>query len=379
MITEHTAIGQLLERLAAYEPAGWPFVSLYLDLRANQHGRDAFEPFLRKHLPARVATYRPRSPERESLELDVARIQRYIRHDLHASADGAAIFTCAGADVFEAVELGVSIDEHQLYIQLQPHLYPLARVIDQHPPYAVLIADANAARLFVAGLGEPLYRRQITSPTMARTAVGGWSQARYQRHVDHLHLHHVKDVVDALERLARTDTIDKILIAGDPVIVPMVRKALPRHLADRIVEVPGLDMATPEVTVIRATLDVLREDDARDDAAQVERLLHDYRSGGLAVVGLRQTRTALEKGQVDELFVSADARAVRLDDAEEVMSIGPEAAGAARAERTEIETTAAAVNTLIVEAERTAAGVRFIEDGALLAEVRGVGARLRYR
>jgi len=161
--------------------------------------------------------------------------------------------------------------------------------------------------------------------------------------------------------------------------VPMIRKELSRRLADRVVEVPGLDMATPEAAVIHATLDALREDDARDDATQVERLLNDYRSGGLAVVGLRQTRAALEKGQVDELFVSADARAIRIDDAERVTSVGPEAAGSAQPERTELETTAAAVNTLIVEAERTGAGIRCIEDGALLADVGGVGARLRYR
>ena len=77
--------------------------------------------------------------------------------------------------------------------------------LDQHPPYAVLVADGRTARLFVVGLGEPLMTRQLDNASLARTSVGGWSQARYQRHVDHLRLEHAKEAAEALEQLVRRE------------------------------------------------------------------------------------------------------------------------------------------------------------------------------
>ncbi|HEY6186332.1 MAG TPA: hypothetical protein VIW80_01535 [Pyrinomonadaceae bacterium] len=42
-----------LDELAAFEPTGYPFVSLYLDMRSDQHGRDNFDSFVRKEFAAR--------------------------------------------------------------------------------------------------------------------------------------------------------------------------------------------------------------------------------------------------------------------------------------------------------------------------------------
>ena len=46
-----------LDRLARFEPAPYPVVSLYLDTRPGQHGRDQFQAFVRKEFRARADTY----------------------------------------------------------------------------------------------------------------------------------------------------------------------------------------------------------------------------------------------------------------------------------------------------------------------------------
>ena len=53
-----------LDRLAAVEAGPFPVISLYLNLQADQHGKDRFEPFLRKELNDVVRTYGASSPER---------------------------------------------------------------------------------------------------------------------------------------------------------------------------------------------------------------------------------------------------------------------------------------------------------------------------
>ena len=142
------ALAAQLDRLAALEPGPFPVVSLYLNAQPDQHGRDHFEPFLKKELADRIRTYPAEGPERESLDKDTEKIRGYLA-DLDASANGIAIFTSTGAGLFEAIQLAAPIDQHRLYVSDEPHLYPLARVLDQYPRYAVLLADTQLSRIVV--------------------------------------------------------------------------------------------------------------------------------------------------------------------------------------------------------------------------------------
>ena len=120
-----------LDELAAFEPTGYPFVSLYLDTRPDQHGRDNFDSFVRKEFAARAKSFAPDSLERASFESDAARIRAYLRDELRPSANGLAVFACAGADkYFRAVQLDAPVHRHRLHVNDRPHLYPLARLLD---------------------------------------------------------------------------------------------------------------------------------------------------------------------------------------------------------------------------------------------------------
>src|ERR1043165_8858796 len=148
-------LSHVLDRLAAFEPTEFPVISLYLNMQPDERGRDHFDPFVRKELTARVRTYAQHSPERESFERDIERINQYLKNEVQASANGLAIFACAGVNnFFEAVQLGAPIERHRLSVSHRPDLYPLARSIDQYPRYVALLADTNAARLLVFGLGK---------------------------------------------------------------------------------------------------------------------------------------------------------------------------------------------------------------------------------
>src|SRR5215813_9763600 len=60
----------LLARLLDFEPVQAPVISLYLDARADQHGRENFLPFVRKQLSERERTYTAGAAERDSFEED---------------------------------------------------------------------------------------------------------------------------------------------------------------------------------------------------------------------------------------------------------------------------------------------------------------------
>jgi peptide chain release factor subunit 1 len=366
----HTTLTDDLDELAAFEPNGFPFISLYLNLQPDQHGRDHFMPFVRKEFNERVRSFPKNSLELASFKLAATRIVSYLRSEVRPSANGLAIFACAGADVyFKPVQLDVPIPQHRLHISDGPHLYPLARVIDQHPRYAALLADTNAARLFVFDLGKVLSSKEVQNPKLSRTQIGGWSQMRYQRHVENYHLHHAKEVVEMLERVVRDEAAEHIILAGDEVIIPLLHEQLPVHLEEKVIDILRLDIRTPEHEVLRETMEALREHNVHSDAEKVRQLLDDYRSGGLAVVGFSDTIRALEHGQVDELLLSASMQEIHID----ARALG-DAAG-----QTRDAPHLRAADLLVTRARNSGAQLTFIEDSALLADVGGVGALLRYQ
>jgi peptide chain release factor subunit 1 len=372
-------LDDLLNRLAAFTPTSLPVISLYLNTQPDQHGRANFEPFVRKEFRARARSYPLRSPQRQSFERDAARIEKYLRDELRPSTNGLAVFACAGADdFFEAAQVDAPIEEHRLYVYHQPHLYPLARLSDQYRRYAALIADTNSARLFVFGLGERLDKEGLQNTKVSRTSVGGWSQARYQRHIENYHLHHAKEIVEALDRVVRDENIEHIVLAGDEVIIPILRDQLPQHLAKKVIDVLRLDITTPEHEVLRATLEAMREQDATDDAEKVGQLLDEYRAGGLAVVGAHDALAALASGQVDELFLSSSLEEIH-DDQEEVGEPLVPGAPAGAEDAGKGTRTVMMADELVTRARQTGARIIFIEAAALLGDVGGVGATLRYR
>jgi peptide chain release factor subunit 1 len=372
------APNNLLDRLVTFEPTPFPVISVYLNTQADQNGRDNFDSFVRRELKARAKRWTMRTPERESFDRDAERINDYLRDELRPSANGAAIFACsAERDFFEAAQFDAPITENYLYTSYQPSVYPLARFIDHYPPYVALLADTNVAHLYVFGAGEEMEQRNIVNPNVHRTMIGGWSQARFQRHIDNIRTHHAKEVVEELDRLTREENIERIVLAGDEVIIPMLREQLPPRLEQMVIDTLRLDVTTPEHEMMKASFEAVRAHDARKDAEKIEKLLDKHLGSGYAVTGARDTLIALTLGQVEEMFLSASEQDVRDDltgKAAELIPSFPEAVeGNGRAR------SAAIADELVARARQTDADVTFIENATRLAACGGVGAKLRFR
>jgi len=345
-------IDRLLDTLARWDPGDEPVVSLYLNLQADQHGKDAHAPFLRKELTARGRTFPEESPARASFDRDADRIAQYLA-DVPASANGLAIFACAARNLFEAVTLDAPVDRHRLSVSPRPHLAPLELLLDQHPRHALVVANSHAARIFVIAPGQRR-RETVEGDEIRRTSAGGWSQARYQRHVEKLQAQHARELVTALERVVRDEGVAHVVLAGDEANVSLVKHELSKELAVRVIDIVKLDAHAAEREIVQVAAEALRRHDAASDREVVQSAMDAYRAGGLAAAGPSETLAALDVGQVDELYLTP-AEAFRLDGQE------------------------IAADEFIARARQTSARVRFIEDETLLAPVGGVAAALRFR
>lgn len=381
------SLTEQLDRLAGFEPAPYPVVSLYLDTRPNQHGRDQHQAFTRKELKARSRTYPANSPERESLDRDIEQIVRFLDNDLNPSANSVAIFACSAGELFETVQSSGVVPQHGLYIGDRPHLYPLARLESQSPRYAALVTDTNTAHILVISAGELVADREVKNVKTKATSQGGWSQARYQRHIENFHIQHVKEVVAALDRVVQDEGITHILISCDEVALPLLREQLPKQLADKVVDHIRVEAHAAASEVLKASMDAMHKLNAKTDREKVDAAIGAYRAGALGIVGPEDTLAALIKGQVDELLITADLQ--RMEPVAVGKTVGM--ANDARIPEPVLESTSAGepatthpevvrlADELIAKAKQTSARITFVEDPELLSEYGGVAALLRFK
>ena len=158
-------------------------------------------------------------------------------------------------------------------------------------------------------------------------------------------------VVDALDKVVTQERLDRIVVACDEVAKPILMEQLPKHLAEKVIDIVNVDVKSIEQhELLKETIDALRREDAKSDAEHVQRMLDAWRAGGLAVAGIEATIRALDMRQVEELLIAGRPDRV----------VGP-------------------ADELIAKAQQNSARIRFIEDDSLLADVGGVGALLRFK
>lgn len=374
MATTLAGIENTLARLATFESDADPVVSLYLDLRTDQHGHKRYVSFFERAMAEQIATFEPSSPARRQLERDAARIDEFLQRGLDASSQTAAVFCCSGEpDLFETVQLNVPSDGHRLYIDRHAHLFPLSQLTDEYAKYAALVLDTNAARLYVFAVGALQRKLIVRNEKATRTpGVDVFSEGEYQRNSENLQLRHMKEVVDLVERVAREEQIRRVFVAGGSVAGPLLRAELSADVRNKVTEVGKLDMSSPDAEVLRATLEAFRQVNTQSDRGDVAQALNAFRSRGLGAIGLPRVRAALTLGQVDRLLVPATPKAPAADEMSAAASASPR-------KRRPPRLSEAAIEELVLMARRTDASITFIEDASLLDAAGGVAALLRFR
>lgn len=251
--------------------------------------------------------------------------------------------------------------------------------MDQNPTYAVVLADTNAAHIYAFKRGHTIEKEEIKGTKTNRSEVGGWSQMRYQRHIENFHQQHAKEVVAELVDIVRSENIHHIILAGDQaVIMPLLRAELPKELDDKVVKVLSLNVNTPEHEVFEAAEQTIREHDAVTDKEKIDNLFEQDYENGLGITGVEKTLMALLNGQVQELYLTANPDEIGYSTAEIrkiFAAYGPGEDG----DLPNPKSHRLLIDELLKRAYESADSIRFIEDTNLLKDVGGVGAILRYQ
>jgi len=352
---DQVQLRDLIRRLAEVTSTEAPILSMYADLRPGAHGdrpAERAELTVVRHRLNDLTDGQPaHTSSRASLDSDRERVDRFLASENMDGVAGLAIFACDAIGLWEIVR---SPEPFATEVTAGPtvDLFGLARLLDGSLAAVVALVDTSTCRLFVTRFGDLRERKGPEEPPdeHKRHQQGGWSQARYQRHVDTQDRRFAKEAADAIERLVRTEHPRHVLLAGDERSVSTLERELSEVVRPLVEHVARIE--------VRATLDDVR-DEVRPILAALEeaqgtgvadRAIAGRRSGDLGVTGINATTAALEAGQVDELVIDETAP---IDDG-------------LRAE-------------LIRMASLTDARVEVVKDHEPLLRHEGVGATLRFR
>ena len=95
---------------------------------------------LERELDALLAEHGPRGAAFDSLSADIERVVTYLDVELDPSAQGVFLVASDAMGVFEPLALGLPVPT-RVVVAPTPALSALAWLDDDHPTYAVLLAD----------------------------------------------------------------------------------------------------------------------------------------------------------------------------------------------------------------------------------------------
>src|SRR5262245_4345073 len=138
--------------------------------------------------------------QRVALKHDFARIRDFFANEFERNgARGVAVFSAGMDNVWRPQPLIEAVPD-RVRVGREFHLAPLVPLVGRGEGAIVASVGRERGELFRLRAGRLDEIVERTDDVPGRHDQGGWSQARYQRHIEKLVGEHLKDVAEELDR-----------------------------------------------------------------------------------------------------------------------------------------------------------------------------------
>ena len=245
--------------------------------------------------------------EKQALGRDLERIESWFGSEFsREGVRGVALFSAELDDLFLPLTLPWPVDD-EARIAKQLYLAPLVRLAGAGDGAIVAYVGRERGDVYRLRAGELVPLADESADVPGRHDQGGWSQGRYERHIETIVDRHLRDVADALDRSVRRLRDVRVVLAGteetrsgfEDLLAPETRSALVGWVAaEAHVAAPGLlDAARP----------LLEEWRAGREEALLGRWREEAARNGRAATGWEETLQAASDGRVELLLVQDGA------------------------------------------------------------------------
>ena len=210
-----------LRDLAGFRAQNGCAVSLYVDLDPSVTPTPvAFDTRVNALIDEIDKSEAARRPElghdqKEGLRRDVGRLREYFEQEFSRDGTlGLAVF-CAWLDnLWVPLPLTGRVPDA---LKVNRHLFlaPLVSLVGRGEGALVVVVGRERGDVYRLRAGKLEEVAEQTDETPGRHDQGGWSQARYQRHIEKLVQDHLKEVAEAVDREVRQRRSPVIVVATE--------------------------------------------------------------------------------------------------------------------------------------------------------------------
>ncbi|MCC6572888.1 MAG: host attachment protein [Planctomycetes bacterium] len=298
-------IKQRIQKLATIESQYPHILSIYLRCREGGHDR-------RKE---NLIFLKNRAAELESVMTGDARGLAFLREglehatlirdqDIKPGVIGLALFL-KGKEVIERFETAVPFEDQAAYRRF-PWISQLAFMAEEFEPYAVVQIDSRSAKIFELAAGELVDSSDIHNEVHKRIHRGGWSQMRFQRHIEEQKLAHTQEVADMLAQLVAKHRYKRIVVAGPEKSRAQLMQCMTSDVKRRVVGGERVDARIKEHELLQSALDYFKKAEDEEETQKMERIIREIHSTTMGVTGLEDTLRYLARGQAYEVLLPHD-------------------------------------------------------------------------
>jgi peptide subunit release factor 1 (eRF1) len=277
-----------------------PVTSCYLDVDGRRFVRHQD---LEHEVDRLLREARGRYDGDDSVQADLARIERLVRHGIDRSkVRGLAIFSSSAEGLWEVIELPVPVHSRVL-VNHAPAVGQLETVLREHEPIGVLMADRQRARMFVFEMGRLVERSELFE-------AGGRGDVRGERDQgvdpgqDRHTQAHLRNAASVAFEVWQQHPFEHLALAAPDPLAHELESSLHPYLRKRLSGRIGVPMAAGHNEVLAAAQAIEAEVERRREAEVVERLRAAVHADRRAVAGLTAVAEALNDRRVDTLVVS---------------------------------------------------------------------------
>jgi len=268
-------------------------VSSLLDAAAKSHG--ATRPDLAHEV-------------RNGLKADFERLERFFEEEFDRDgAHGVAVFAAGLDNVWSVLALPWSAGD-AARVADDFLLAPLLPLIGRGNGALVAVVGRERGRLLALRGGRLEEIANATEETMGRHDQGGWSQARFQRHIDNLDHEHYKTVAEQLEAAYRRLGRPRIVVVSGDETRAELADVLPAELEEAVIGWTSADAHASDAELAELVTPSLEEWRAERESVAVERWREEVGKSALAASGWAETLEAASDGRIELLLFQPGAQ-----------------------------------------------------------------------
>jgi peptide chain release factor subunit 1 len=241
--------------------------------------------------------------QREALKRDIERITKWFDDGLDRQGiRGVALFA-AGLDGFWSIVPLPDPVADDVRIAGELYLAPLARLVGRSDGVLVAAVGRERGQVFKLEGGQLVEIADETEDVPGRHDQGGWSQARYERHIDEIVERHWRRVAETLDRCVRTRHGARVVLVGAEDMRSDFESILSNEVTGCLLGWTTAEAHADAPQLLEASLPVLDAWWEKREAELIDRWREEAAKNGRASTGWEQTLEAASDGRAALLLV----------------------------------------------------------------------------